>query len=45
MPPIALAEPLVFNLIDNGVLQQRRIKFLFLIDLAMRLFSERCDQK
>jgi hypothetical protein len=45
MPPIALAQPLVFNLIDNAVLQQRRIKSLFSMDLSMRLFSERCDQK
>jgi hypothetical protein len=45
MPPIALAQPWLFNLIDNAVLQQRRIKSLFPMDLSTRLFSERCDQK
>jgi hypothetical protein len=40
-----LAKPWLFNLIDNAVLQQRRIKTLFAMDLSMRLFSERCDQK
>ena len=40
-----LPQPWLFNLIDNAVLQQRRIKILFPMALSMQLFSKRCDQK
>jgi hypothetical protein len=46
MPLIAsLSQPWLFNLIDNVVLQQRRIKILFLMALSIQPFSKRCDQK
>jgi hypothetical protein len=46
MPLIAsLSQPWLFNLIDNAVLQQRRIKILFPMALSMQLSSKRCDQK
>jgi hypothetical protein len=40
-----LAQLRLFNLIDNAVLQQRRIKILFRMALSVPLFSKRYDQK
>jgi hypothetical protein len=40
-----LAQLRLFNLIDNAVLQQSRIKILFRMALSVPLFLKRYDQK
>jgi hypothetical protein len=39
------AQPRLFNLTDNAVLQQSCIKILFRMALSILLFSKRYDQK